>query len=122
MTLALTNLQFYFGTANMRISAMLWVFLSHGNLCEFRLCCGCFFPMKIYANFGYVVGVSFPWKFMRISAMLWVFLSHGNLNLTSKNFKLVSQWKVNPFVVRQITIRKGAGGVDPEMVEVGVQR
>jgi hypothetical protein len=53
--------------------------------------------------------------------MLWAFLSHGNLSLTSKNFKFVSQQKVNPFVVRPITIRKGVGAVSLESEGVEVQ-
>ena len=59
---------------------------------------------------------------LRLSYTSWAFLSQGNLNLTSENFKMVSQRKVKPSVVRPVTIAKGVRGAALESRGVEVQR
>jgi len=57
-----------------------------------------FISMKKLAIFGYVVGVYITQKF----------------RLISENFKLISQRKQNPFLVRPVTIWTVVGGVPLE--------
>jgi hypothetical protein len=46
--------------------------------------------------------------------MLWALFSQGNLSIFLRIFKLVSQVKADPFVVRPVTTGEGAGGVGLE--------
>ena len=65
--------------------------------------------------------VLFRQRNLRLSDTSWALISHGNLNLKSEDFKLVSQRKVKPFVVRPVTIGKGVRDVALEIGGVEVQ-